>query len=344
MMEHLLIRDELIGPDDLIIHLRTGDIFSGTPPATVGSHLYVQPPLGFYLKVISDLMRSVMGTIHLIAENGRNPVLLPLVQKIDEMRLPVILRFNQDLCSDLRMLLSARRIVLANGTIGVAVLIGSNSIKEAFLFRNDGSGTLIPVPEYVGDRIRTRCYFKSGPGYISAWSWQNTPDQIDAMLTLPAESILEASPDGANCGFGEQEAYVSLYRAAQRKADLGYPVEDIIEAFMRVADVAPTRAEPLHAASKLCRLNSMFEKGCEIARRAIELSAAPAGALFVDSWTYEYGALDEFAVNAYWAGRYDDCLDACLKLLERNTIPADQRGRIVANAQFARLAKNKLSA
>ena len=89
-MEHLLIRDELIGPDDLIIHLRTGDIFSGTPPATVGSHLYVQPPLGFYLKVISDLMRSVMGTIHLIAENGRNPVLLPLVQKIDEVRLPVI--------------------------------------------------------------------------------------------------------------------------------------------------------------------------------------------------------------------------------------------------------------
>lgn len=164
MMEHLLIRDELIGPDDLIIHLRTGDIFSGTPPATVGSHLYVQPPLGFYLKVISDLMRSVMGTIHLIAENGRNPVLLPLVQKIDEMRLPVTLRINQDLCSDLRMLLSARRIVLANGTIGVAVLIGSNSIKEAFLFRNDGSGTLIPVPEYVGDRIRRRCYLSPARG------------------------------------------------------------------------------------------------------------------------------------------------------------------------------------
>ena len=162
------------------------------------------------------------------------------------------------------------------------------------------------------------------------------------MLTLPAESILEASPDGANCGFGEQEAYVSLYRAAQRKAVLGYPVEDIIEAFMRVADVAPTRAEPLHVASKLCRLNSMFEKGCEIARRAIELSAAPAGALFDNSWTYEYGALDEFAVNAYWAGRYDDCLDACLKLLERNTIPADQRGRIVANAQFARLAEEQV--
>ena len=142
-------------------------------------------------------------------------------------------------------------------------------------------GLSIPVPEY--DRrpdpdapllpSRSGVHFGDGVGKTSS-------DQIDSMLTLPAESILEASPDGANCGFGEQEAYASLYRAAQRKADLGYPVEDIIEAFMRVADVAPTRAEPLHVASKLCRLNSMFEKGCEIARRAIELSAAPAGARY----------------------------------------------------------------
>ena len=39
-------------------------------------------------------------------------------------------------------------------------------------------------------------------------------------------------------------------------------------------------------------------------------------ALFGEPWVYETGLLDDFAVNAYWIGKYVECLGACLKLLE----------------------------
>jgi FkbM family methyltransferase len=335
LMGHLIVYDEIVHPDDLVIHLRSGDIFNGIPPAVTGSHLYVQPPLAFYLKVIADVARSTLRTIHLISQTGNNPVLAPLVKKINELKLPVSVRINQDFHSDLRMMLSARRIVLANGTLGVGILLASNAAEDAFLFRNDGSGTLIPVVDYVGQRIRTRCYFETGPGYVSSWGWRNSPDQIEAMLSLGSEDVVAA--DG---GFGDQEAYISLYREARRRANFGYPVADVIETFLRAADADLARAEPLHAASLLCRENGLFAQGCEIGRRAIDL-VAPANALFVEPWIYEYGSLDEFAVNAYWAGLYDDCLDACLRILERGTTPLEYRSRVRANAGAAQAGLRK---
>jgi glycosyltransferase involved in cell wall biosynthesis len=65
------------------------------------------------------------------------------------------------------------------------------------------------------------------------------------------------------------------------------------------------------------------------------LRETPDG-LFVEPWIYEYGLLDEFAVNAYWAGEYRECLDACERILREGKCPEGQRARIVANAAFAR--------
>ena len=50
---------------------------------------------------------------------------------------------------------------------------------------------------------------------------------------------------------------------------------------------------------------------------------------------YDYGVLDEFAVNAYWTGRYEDCLGACQRLLHEGKIPDDMRARVKRNAEFA---------
>ena len=55
---------------------------------------------------------------------------------------------------------------------------------------------------------------------------------------------------------------------------------------------------------------------------------------------YEYGLLDEYAINAYWIGRYDECLKSCRKILSTATLSDAERKRIQANADFA---KQKLS-
>ncbi|MER9952496.1 glycosyltransferase [Mesorhizobium sp. M0047] len=137
----------------------------------------------------------------------------------------------------------------------------------------------------------------------------------------------------AELGFWDEEVYVSLLEAGNSMVALGRPFDEVVAVFERAAQVVPARAEALHAASLYCRNQSRYAEGAEFARRGLAL-AQPAG-LFVKPWVYDYGLLDEFAVNAYWAGAYRESLDACLKLLASDKLPAEMAKRVVANARFA---------
>ena len=116
-----------------------------------------------------------------------------------------------------------------------------------------------------------------------------------------------------------------------------YPFDDVIATYLRAAEIAPDRAEPLHGAGRLCRKFGRNKEGYEITKRGLAL-APPENGVSIEPWIYDYGLLDEFAINAYWASRYRESLDACIQLLERATLPASQRDRVAANARFA-LAK-----
>ncbi|MFB9983930.1 glycosyltransferase family 25 protein [Mesorhizobium kowhaii] len=137
----------------------------------------------------------------------------------------------------------------------------------------------------------------------------------------------------AELGFWDEEVYVSLLEAGNLMAALGRPFDEVVAVFERAAQVVPARAEALHAASLYCRNQGRNAEGTEFARRGLDL-AQPAG-LFIQPWVYDYGLLDEFAVNAYWTGAYRESLDACLKLLASEKLPAEMAKRVVANARFA---------
>lgn len=139
----------------------------------------------------------------------------------------------------------------------------------------------------------------------------------------------------ANAGFWEDEVYVSLLEVSKLQEQLNHPVEHILATLRRANGVGVRRAEAFHAASRLCRINRRFAEGFEFARQGLEI-ASPDGALFAALWVYQYGLLDEFAVNASWIGRHQDCLEACLRLLRENLLPAGDRARVVANAHLAR--------
>ena len=83
-----------------------------------------------------------------------------------------------------------------------------------------------------------------------------------------------------------------------------------------------------------CRNKGRNEEGYQLAKRGLGIRF-PSNALFVEPWIYETGLLDEFAVNAYWTGRYRDCLDASLKILETDKISGADMQRVTANARFA---------
>ena len=126
---------------------------------------------------------------------------------------------------------------------------------------------------------------------------------------------------------------MSLLEAGNMAAALGRPYDEVVALFERAAQLVPARAESLHAAARFCRDKGKNAEGMAFARRGLDLQQ-PDG-LFIQPWVYEYGVLDEFTINAYWAGAYRESLDAALKLLASDKLPANMVKRIAANARFA---------
>lgn len=148
------------------------------------------------------------------------------------------------------------------------------------------------------------------------------------------EKSLEHYLARAELGFWQEEVYISLYNAAQLMDQLGHPDQAVVAAYLRASDALPTRSEALYRASRLCREKGRFEEGYQIAKRGLAIQF-PSSALFVESWIYKTGLLDEFSVNAYWSGHYRDCLDASLTILASPQLSSTDTRRAVENARFA---------
>jgi glycosyltransferase involved in cell wall biosynthesis len=138
----------------------------------------------------------------------------------------------------------------------------------------------------------------------------------------------------AELGYWDEEVFLSLYHVAQIRERLGVPDSEVVYSYLGAYEACPRRTEALHGAVRFLRLRERFHQAYLIGRQAIDI-ACPETGLFVERWIYDYGLLDEFAVSAYWSGHFEDCLTACIKILEQAKIPADQRERIRRNAQFA---------
>lgn len=148
------------------------------------------------------------------------------------------------------------------------------------------------------------------------------------------ERALENYLKRAELGYWAEEVYVSLFEAGNLLAALGRPFDEVIAAYLRASDTVPARAEALHAASRYCRDHGRNAEGFEYARRGLE-RPQPEGALFAQPWVYDYGLLDEYAVNGYWAGAHRQSLDASLRLLAGDKLPPAMRARVAANAGAA---------
>ena len=138
----------------------------------------------------------------------------------------------------------------------------------------------------------------------------------------------------AKLGGWMDEVYYSLYQVAKLKELLGHPVQEVIAAYDAATRVMPNRIEATHGASRLCRLKGLSQQGYDIAKQGLGKTMNKES-LFSEPWIYETGMLDEFAVNAYWAGHYTDTVDACLKILATGLLSGSEHKRIVANARYA---------
>ncbi len=180
--------------------------------------------------------------------------------------------------------------------------------------------------------LETALTTETDPYLISRYTFYLAQAYLDAGDAAKALTTYLAR---AEQGGWDDEVFVSLCRAAKLKVDLNHDAEDIIATFLKAHALRPNRAEALHGAARYCRAHERYQQGYDFAKRGLRIKP-PGDVLFSEVWIYDYGLLDEFAVNAYWIGQYKECEEASRKLLATIATPPHERARIQANLDAAR--------
>ena len=165
------------GADVLVIHLRSGDVFSDPAPRKYG-----QPPLSFYTLIVSSKKWS---QIVVVSEDTNNPVFDGLVSYCRDREIPCV-TYSGDLLSDLHVLAGAKNLVVAAGTFGRAVIACSDEIEAVYEFEQ--TGFLYPLPSSVSHHRVVDVAGEYRQAVLSG-NWKNTPEQKELMVSYPQENL-----------------------------------------------------------------------------------------------------------------------------------------------------------
>jgi len=162
-----LIKDiQKLPENDLVIHIRSGDIFRD---AKHFPHwllvLYCPPPLSYY---ITEINKYNYETIHIICEDTINPV----VNKLLELYKNAIYTKNT-LETDIKIILGATNIIASVGTFIPSLLLLSDNIR----FKH---------PDFNDSKY-----------YEGIHPWRNTEKQRHYMLTYNLQKYIETDVSSA---------------------------------------------------------------------------------------------------------------------------------------------------
>ncbi len=110
---------EKLSENDLVIHIRGGDIFSDCPNPN-----YICPPLSYYINIISN---KKYKHIYLISEDEKNPCIEKLKKLYKNIRFK-----KRTLDIDIKLILRAKNIVISFGTFVPSLLILSSQIQNIY--------------------------------------------------------------------------------------------------------------------------------------------------------------------------------------------------------------------
>ena len=148
------------------------------------------------------------------------------------------------------------------------------------------------------------------------------------------DRALEAYRHREQLGGFEEEVFYSRYRAAHCLQALGRPFEEVLQAYEQCFLAHPHRAEPLVRAASLASQNGQFDQAYEFASRAVRIQRPGPQALFVEAADYQYRALDEKAIAAFYLDRQMESFALCEQLLAIPNLPETERDRIESNRAF----------
>lgn len=145
----LIKNSKKLPENELVIHIRSGDIFSSNPHPG-----YVPPPLSYYTKQINKFEYT---KIIIVSEDRKNPV----VNKLLELYENSVYNKNS-LEEDIKIILGATNIVYSVGTFIPSLMLFSENIKY--------------IHGYCGDNVENQDYYKIMK------PWKNTQTQREYIL------------------------------------------------------------------------------------------------------------------------------------------------------------------
>lgn len=167
-----------LDPQTLVIHFRSGDAFTEHPHPGLG-----QPPFAFYERVI-ELENP--AAIALVFEDYQNPVIEKVVAHVTALGIPLRVQ-SGSFREDLEVLLSARTLVTAQGTLTEALLLLSPHVQRWISFSRDTS--LYFRRREIESIVSV---FDSSDDYSSQvlrGNWVNSDAQRDLMMNFPSDQL-----------------------------------------------------------------------------------------------------------------------------------------------------------
>lgn len=134
-------------------------------------------------------------------------------------------------------------------------------------------------------------------------------------------------------GGWEEEVWYSALQMAVMLERLQAPATEVAQAYLAAYQLRPSRAETLVELARYHRLRQEFALALVYARAAA-LIPMPADQLFIDAASYQWRALDELAVAAWWCGALAEGAAAQDKLVREQQFPEAERARVEANTGF----------
>jgi len=172
LARYLLRPDPRVGEDDLVMHFRGGDAFD-TVEIRPG---YWQPPLAYY--------RERPKRVWLVFDDRRNPTIAAAEETLRRRGVEVLIQ-SGTLADDLRVLLSARRLVASNGTFIMAVAMLSPRIGTYYQF----AGYPTAVLTLKGLRVVRAQDIKGEFAAAVQTGWGARPEQLAMMMSYPIDGI-----------------------------------------------------------------------------------------------------------------------------------------------------------
>jgi len=160
-------------PNDLYIHLRSGDIFVNNPNPS-----YSQPPLCFYQIILHNFK---FNNIYLICENTNNPILDKLLKEF-----PSIIYKENSLELDFSYLSNAYNIIGSVSSFLLAAIKFNDNLQnywEYDIYRMSHKFLILHPQIYLENKKFNTYIMKPSLNYRNEmFVWKNNKAQIDLML------------------------------------------------------------------------------------------------------------------------------------------------------------------